>query len=135
MEEDEAVFDYSYNPNYQVVEHENGDNDEFDVSETTQVKMPTAENVPSICTSGAAYIGGNIISHGDYLAVVNPSDTTQKTLIKNNTVISEYVSTVNAVVTDLLGSRLHASEVLVDHVKPKDNSVITVNGKVTVDDN
>ena len=75
--EEESSFDYTYNPNYQTSTAE-GDED--------AVYAPTAEKTPSICTSGAAYIGDNIVTNGEYVAVVDPANTEQKTLIKNDSV-------------------------------------------------
>ena len=54
--------------------------------ETTNISRPTAATIPSICTSGAAYIGDNIITNGEYVAVVNSANTEQKTLIKNDSI-------------------------------------------------
>lgn len=100
--------------------------------ETSQVKMPTAENTPSLCTNGAAYVGGNIISHGDYLAVVNPDDTSQKTLIRQGSVETNSVATQSIDTMDLSVSNLHAREVTTDHIMSTEGANITLYGNPTV---
>ena len=118
--EDENSFDYTYNPKYQTVatEDENGET----------VYAPTAEKTPSICTSGAAYIGDNIITNGEYVAVVNSANTEQKTLLKNASVETGKVIHPDPQQADALNRDAATDVIVCDVVLHCDNGDIKVKG-------
>ena len=103
--EENGTFDYTYNPNYQTVATEGSED---------AVYAPTAEKTPSICTSGAAYIGDNIITNGEYVAVVNSANTEQKTLIKNDSVETGKVKCSDPLQNDVLNRDAATQVILAD---------------------
>ena len=103
--EENGAFDYTYNPKYQTSTAEGSED---------AVYAPTAEKTPSICTSGAAYIGDNIITNGEYVAVVNSANTEQKTLIKNDSVETGKVKCSDPLQNDVLNRDAATQVILAD---------------------
>ena len=118
-DEEESSFEYDYNPNYQTVATE-GDED--------AIYAPTAEKTPSICTSGAAYIGDNIITNGEYVAVVNSANTEQKTLIRNDSIETGTITCSDPLQNDVLNRDVATDVIVCDVILQCDNGNINVKG-------
>ena len=120
-----GAFGYTYNPNYQTYSMNANAGDEGD-GEAVAIYAPTAENIPSICTNGAAYIGDNIVTNGEYVAVVDPSNTEQKTLIKNDSVETGKVKCSDPLQNDVLNRDVATQMILADIILVCDNGDITL---------
>ena len=126
--ENDAAIDYTYNPNYQsvAVNMYERNEDLGTNGESVNVLSATADKIPSICTNGAAYVGKNIITNGEYVAVVNPTNTEQKTLIKNNGIETTKVTYSDPLQSDALNRGVATDVIVADIVLSCDNGDIAV---------